>query len=192
MIYRIVILSLGVSASAHAQVYKCVNPQTGRVLYQSSPCKTDEQALIVDIDTGTVQEQPRYTDPELQRLEQAQQQEQRAEQQRAEKARLLQRIKTENEQNERLLRSRPQSFSAQAIRAYDYDRLDEWLKPFQSRLPEIERMKRLAALKVLDAGSCQRVESTELSRTSRIDNLVFTVSCSNQPETLIMEQELNQ
>ncbi len=191
MRFLVTLLVIGsLSTAVNAQVYKCTDPEVRKVQYRDDNCPNGHKTEVIDVATGAVREKQNSPAPELIRLQQEQLALQKAAEEQAEKLRFLQAIKSESDTNLALLKSRSHQFSAMAIRPYQYDQLDSWQQPYQQRLPDIERMRRLAALKVLEQGQCQRVEASELSRSSRQDNLVFTVSCSNQPEILLTEQEL--
>jgi hypothetical protein len=64
------------------------------------------------------------------------------------------------------------------------------VKHYETRLPEIEKFRRLAAKKALATGECVRVESDELSAKSSSEQLVFSVDCSSAKTFYFNEKEL--
>ena len=64
------------------------------------------------------------------------------------------------------LKNNPDKFSAYAIPPYTPGKLSALVKAHQSRLADIERLRRLAAAKALATDNCIRVESVELHSKS--------------------------
>jgi hypothetical protein len=97
----------------------------------------------------------------------------------------------ESELTQAMIKQNPMQFSAYAIPAYDPDKLPGVVKPFESRLPAIEKFRRLAAKRALDTGKCQRVEADELNFKSKADSLIFLINCSSGASFNYSETELN-
>ena len=190
---RIVLMVLCFSSNGWAGVYKCIDA-TGNSHYQSSPCDEGAQALEIDTKTGG---QVDLDALESQRALVAKQKEQQEAQRNAEeKARLdviVLRKKLAQEQDEltqAMIKQNPTRFSAFAIPPYDPHKLPKLVKPFEERLPDIEKFRRLAAQKALATGDCQRVESDELNAKSLKEQLVFMVNCSSGRTYYYNESEL--
>jgi hypothetical protein len=96
----------------------------------------------------------------------------------------------ESAKNQFLIKNNPQKFSAFAIPPYKFDDLTPLVKSYQSRLPDIERMRRLAAEKALATGQCGRVEAAELNPKSTKNALVILVDCSSAKKFYVSEQEM--
>jgi hypothetical protein len=105
-------------------------------------------------------------------------------------AQLKQNALDESAKNQFLIKNNPQKFSAFAIPPYKFDDLPPLVKTYQSKLPEIEHMRRQAAEKSLATGQCGRVESVELSEKSTADGLIILVDCSSAKKFYVSEQEL--
>ena len=127
-----------------------------------------------------------------QKTEQARLEEQKmTEQQRAERqANINKEAIAESENNQTLIRSEPQKYSAFAIPPYIPDKLSDIVKPFQDRLASIERFRRSAAQKALASGQCERVEAAELDVKSTKEMLHFLVNCSTGKTFNFTEQDL--
>jgi len=172
-----------------ASVYKCTDKQ-GKTAYQSSPCAEEKKALKIDIGTGqsvdlSVKLKQQQAEVELQKQQEIEKQQKISKE--------LQRQKDATEQsaiNQQLIKDNPIQYTAFAIPPYLHDKLSPLVKPFASRLPEIEKFRRLAAQKALSTGECHRVESDQLSIQSKIDLLVFSIDCSSAKNFLFNEKEL--
>jgi hypothetical protein len=73
---------------------------------------------------------------------------------------------------------------------YVPEKLPDLVKAYQSRLPEIERLRRLAAEKALASDQCIRVESVELNGKSTKEALMFLTNCSSGKSFYFKELEL--
>ena len=96
----------------------------------------------------------------------------------------------QSEKNQQLIKGNTIQYSAFAIPPYRHDRLPEQIKPFASRLPEIEKFRRVAALRALATGNCMRVESVQLSVQSQMKQLIFSADCSSAKTFHYKESEL--
>ncbi len=186
----VVILAIALfSSSAFARVYKCTDIEGG-TQYQSSPCAKANKVSEINMRTGgltdlAIVQQKQKLEDEIQKQQLA---DERKKIELEEK-----RIKNSKKQsglNQQLIRNNPIRFSAFAIPPYKPDELPELVKEYEARLPEIERFRRLAALKALASGDCTRVEADELSIKSKADQLVFTVDCSSAKAFQYSESDL--
>jgi hypothetical protein len=179
------------SGQSVASVYKCTD-KNGKIAYQSSPCATAEKALKIDMKTGqsidlAVRLKQKQDELELKK----QRADERLKQQAAEAKRIADTIE-QSALNQQLIKDNPIQYTAFAIPPYRYDRLPELVKPFESRLPEIEKFRRIAAQKALASGGCIRVESDQLSIKSQLEQLVFSIDCSTAKSYHYNETELLQ
>ncbi len=191
LIYSIgslLLMTLG-SGYSLASVYKCTDDQ-GKTAYQATPCAEEKKALKIDFKTG------QSVDLAV-RLKQQQQQVEQKKQQEIDRQNLIakeaKRQKDAIEQstiNQQLIKNNTVQYTAFAIPPYQYDKLPEQVKPFEARLPEIEKFRRLAAQKALATGDCTRVESDQLSVQSKPDHLVFSIDCSSAKNFQFNETEL--
>lgn len=195
MKHQILLLSLCFSFNAWGGVYKCTDA-SGHTDYQSSPCTDDRKAVQINPKTGSKVD---LNELENQKTEEAEQKKQlQAEQQAEEQARLeaiaqrRQQAQAQNELTQALIKQNPMQFSAYAIPPYDPDKLPKWFKPFEHRLPDIEKFRRLAAQKALATGQCQRVEADELNAKSTTESLVFLINCSSGSSFYFNEFELKE
>lgn len=189
------VFALCLPLNCWAGVFKCTDT-TGRTFYQSSPCTEDHKAMQINPKTGGT------VDLSAEALKQSQSSEQQKRtemQQQADEnaklailAKLKQDAKTESEITQTLIKQNPLQFSAFAIPPYDPDKLPSSLKQFESRLPEIEKMRREAAQKALATGKCQRVEADDLNSKSKVDALIFLINCSSGANFNFNETELKQ
>jgi hypothetical protein len=190
---RIALLILGslFSTCTLAGIYKCTDAN-GKTDYQSKPCDSEQKAIEINLKTGgstDLQEKEK----ERQALEQKAQDEKLEQEQIAKKQAQLKRdAMSESAKNQFLIKNNPDKFSAFSIPPYDPDQLPVLVKNFQSRLPDIERLRGKAAAKALASGKCTRVESSELHSESSKKALVFSVDCSSGKNFQFTEQELNQ
>jgi Domain of unknown function (DUF4124) len=176
MRYSLLILASLFSASASADIYKCTDAN-GHTEYRSSPCKTGNGNIKLNIKTGT------YTD--VGGKENPQQQTDQKKQ-----AEVNREASIESAANQLLIKNNPDKFSPYAIPPYNPENLPDLVKTYQDRLPEIERLRRQAAEKALASDQCARVESVELNSKSTKDALVFFINCSNGTSFYFKEQEL--
>jgi hypothetical protein len=177
------------SSSASARVYKCTG-ELGETKYQSSPCVEANKVSEINMQTGgltdlSIRQKKQKLVDELQKQQMADAQKKiELEEKRIKSS------KKQSELNQQLIRNNPIRFSAFAIPPYAPDELTELVKEFEARLPEIEKFRRLAALKALSTGECKRVEGDELSVKSKADELVFSVDCSSAMTFQYSESEL--
>jgi flagellar biosynthesis GTPase FlhF len=175
-----------------AGVYKCTD-NTG-THYQSSPCDETSQAREINTKTHsqtdlTAEEQKAKAQAEQQKQQEAQ----AASEKQSEQSRIDERnkqAKDEDDKTQALMKQRAKEFSAYAIPAYNPDKLPETVKPLIERLPDIERLRRVAAEKALATGQCERVEDDQLSGKSTATALVFLISCSSAKNFTYTETEL--
>ncbi|CAA9890400.1 conserved exported hypothetical protein [Candidatus Methylobacter favarea] len=192
---RLILLILGslFSACSYAGVYKCT-AVNGATAYRSKPCAAGQSNIKINIRTGS------STNLDDQKNHQAlAQQEQQAmlEQQKLAQEKLLQqeaqlRQKAINEsaKNQFLIKNNPEKFSAFAIPPYAPEQLPALVSKYQTRLADIERLRRYAAEKALATSQCSRVEAAELNIKSTREALVFLVDCSSAKHFYFTEQEL--
>jgi hypothetical protein len=192
---KLVLLIIGsfFSAYAFAGVYKCTDT-SGKTAYRENPCAVGDSNIKLNVKTGSS-----VNLDEISHQQTAQQQQQQAiiDQQKLEQQQLVQKkekIKQdaidESAKNQFLIKNNPQKYSPFAIPPYKPDQLPALVKLHQDRLPDIERMRRLAAEKALASGTCARVEAVELNIKSTKDTLVFLVDCSTAKRFYMTEQQL--
>lgn len=178
-----------------AGVYKCTGVD-GRTDYQSSPCTENHKAVQINTKTGSKVDLNDLENRQVQANEQQKQletQKQAEEQARLEAiAQRKQLARAQSDLTLALIKSNPMQFSAFAIPPYDPDNLPAGIRPFEERLPEIEKFRRLAAQKALAGGKCQRVEADELNAKSTKEQLVFLVNCSSGATYYFNEAELKE
>jgi len=188
---RIALFILGslFSTCTFAGIYKCTDIN-GKTDYQSKPCDSEHKTIEINVKTGgstDLQEKER----EKQALEQKKQEEKLEQEQISKKqAQLKQDAMSESAKNQFLIKNNPDKFSAFSIPPYAPDQLPVLVQSFQSRLPDIERLRGKAAEKALSSGQCIRVESSELHNKSAKKALVFSVDCSSGKNFQFTEQEL--
>jgi len=174
-------------------VYKCTDA-SGRTNYQSAPCAEQNKAMEINPKTGGAVDLNAQAQQQAFLTEQQKQQElqKRAEEQAKIEAfkQFKTQVQAEHELTQSLIKQNPLQFSAFAIPVYDPDKLPPQVKPFTSRLVEIEKFRRLAAQKALASGQCQRVEADELNSTSKPDLLAFLINCSSGVSFHFTETEL--
>lgn len=176
-----------VSLNASAGAYKCTD-ESGKTTYQSKPCEEKNDAVEIDLKTGTV-----ITHEMELKLQEMQQQKEQAEQdKRTEREKLIADTKIQSDLNQVYINNHWAQFSAFAIPPYTLENMPEIAVNYTYRLPEIERYRRLAAISVMEGGECGRVEASELSLKSTVDNLVFTIDCRTGRQIDINEQTLKQ
>ena len=172
-----------------AGVYKCTDTQ-GNTAYQSTPCAQHKKAVEIDIKTGGVKDLS--LEKKQKELALVLKEQQKAKQQKKSELEAQRRIEAmeQSQINQQLIKNNPIQFSAFAIPPYNTDKLPELVKQYQTRLPEIEKFRRIAAQKALATGECKRVEADELSIKSTSDQLVFSVDCSSGRTFYFNETEL--
>lgn len=187
------LFTLCISFDAWAGVYKCTDAE-GRTDYQSSPCTEDHKAVQINTRTGgkvdlnELENQKNQADAQQKQLESQKQAEEQA---RLQAISLRKQLAREQSQlTLDLMKSNPTQFSAFAIPPYDPEKLPQAVKPFEERLADIEKYRRLAAQKALATGQCQRVEADELNGKSTKEQLVFLVNCSSGAAYYFNESEL--
>lgn len=192
---RLLLLVLGslFFVYASAGVYKCTDAN-GDTEYRSSPCAPGRSNIEINVKTGSstdLDEQEKRQISE-QTKEQAALEQQKLEQQQLLKkqANINREAIDESAKNQFLIKNNPDKFSAYAIPPYTPEKLPDLLKNYQTRLAEIERLRRQAAEKALASGQCIRVESAELNTKSSKDVLVFLIDCSSAKKFYFSEQEL--
>lgn len=177
------------SSHSLASVYKCTDDQ-GKTAYQSSPCAEEKKAIKIDISTGqsidlAAKLRQQHEDIELKKQQEIEK-----------KKNIVQELKRQQDAtaqsalNQQLIKDNPIQYTAFAIPPYPHDKLPSLVKPFETRLPEIEKFRRLAAQKALTTGECKRVESVQLSIKSKSDQLAFSIDCSTAKNFQFSEQEL--
>ena len=193
MKFTLLILGLLFSMHLSAGVYKCTDAK-GNKIYRAIPCGEGQKKIELNVKTGSSTDlNAKETEQTLSQQEQEAKESQKKleeEQARQKLAQLKQSALDESAKNQFLVKSNPQKFSAFAIPPYKYDDLSPLVKMYQSRLPEIERMRRQAAEISLATGECGRVESVELSDKSNKEGLVILVDCSSAKKFYVSEQEM--
>lgn len=192
---RLTLLIVGslFSAYASAAIYKCTDAN-GNTAYRSSPCETGRKNVELNVKTGT---STNLDDKESQQALAQKEQQAALEKQKLEQEALLKKQENTNKdamnesaKNQFLIKNNPDKYSAYAIPPYVPDRLPDLVKTYQTRLSEIERLRRQAAEKALASNQCIRVESVELNSKSTKDALMFLVNCSSGKSFYFSEQEL--
>lgn len=191
----LLILAACLPHAAWAGVYKCTDA-AGHNYYQSSPCTEEHKAVQMNPKTGGSVDLNAKEQLEALAVEQKKQQE--LQQQATEQAKLeaiAQRKKLAQEQaalTQAMIKQNPKQFSAYAIPTYNPDKLPPLVKQHEERLPDIEKLRRLAAQKALATGQCERVEADELHSKSTKESLVFLVNCSSGASLYYNESDLAQ
>ena len=192
---RLTLLILGslFSALASADIYKCTDAK-GKTGYRSSPCETEHGNVKLNIKTGTSTPTDGTNNPAdlVQKEQQAALEKQKLEEEQLQKkqANINKDAMIESAKNQFLIKNNPDKFSPYALPPYDPEKLPDWVKPYQTRLADIERLRRQAAEKALVSGKCIRVESVELESKSTKDTLLFVINCSSGKSFSFKEQEL--
>jgi len=193
MRFTLLILGSLFSAYASAGIYKCKDTN-GNTEYRSSPCEIGHSNVEINIKTGTNTDLDEKNNQQAlaQKEQQAALEKQRLEQEQLlrKQANLNKEAVNESAKNQFLIKNNPGKFSAYAIPPYLPGKLSDLVKTYQSRLPEIERLRRQAAEKALASGQCIRVESVELHSKSTKDALMFLINCSSGKSFYFKEQEL--
>ena len=193
MRFALLILGSFFSAYTSAGIYKCTNAN-GNTEYRSGPCETGHSNVEINIKTGvsTNLDDKNSQQALVQKEQQAALEKQKLEQEQLlrKQANINREAINESAKNQFLIKNNPDKFSAYAIPPYIPEELPDLVKPYQAKLPEIERLRRQAAEKALASNQCMRVESVELSSKSSKDALVFLVNCSSGKPFYFKEQEL--
>lgn len=183
------------SSGTFAGVYKCSDGE-GNTSYQSTPCAKEKKTVRIDIKTGKkIDISALEVEKEAEKAEKsAWDKQQEIEQQRLVDLEIKRINDTvaQSRLNQQLIKNNPIQFSAYAVPPYEADNLPKLVKQFEARLPEIEKFRRLAALKALATKNCNRVEADNLSIKSRFNHLVFSVDCSTAKTFYFNETELLQ
>lgn len=176
-----------------AGVYKCTDAE-GHTEYRSSPCTEEARAVEIDVRSGSqvdlteLERQQKQKEADIKQREQQQETLDQARQ--AAIAARKQAARAQSDITQALIKNQPAQFSAFAIPPYDPEDLPSALQPFEERLPDIEKFRRLSAQKALATGRCQRVEADELNAKSTRQQLVFLVNCSSGASYYFTESEL--
>lgn len=184
-----------ISFSSHSQagVYKCIDGG-GKTSYQAIPCADEKASIEVNVKTGGLTDlgaklEKQEQEGELKKQQVVEQQAEVQEKIAKDKKRKMDTIE-QSAINQQLVKNNPVQFSAFAIPPYEYGKLPSLVKSLEARLPEIEKLRRVAAQKALATGLCGRVESDQLSAKSKMDKLVFSVDCSSAQNFQFNEIEL--
>jgi hypothetical protein len=182
--------------TASAEVYKCINNATAKIDYQAQPCPTGYSNVEVDLTSGKETDldeaSAKKSFEEKQRLATLEQLEREKQEIERKQALLRQAAKAETEKNQQLIKENPDRYSAFAIPPYLPDNLPELVKPYENRLPDIERFRRVASEEALDSEQCGRVEAAELNQRTTANSLVFLIDCSTGAKFYFSEYELNE
>jgi hypothetical protein len=187
------VFALCLYVDSWAGVFKCTDANCHNN-YQSSPCTVEHKAVQMNTKTGSSVDLNAVE--RQQAAEAALKKQQSAEEQAEQQAKLdiiaknKQDARVQSEMTQTLIKQNPTQFSAFAIPAYDPEKLPAQVKPFETRLPDIEKFRRLAAQKALASGECQRIETDELTAKSKSDQLNFLINCSSGKTFLFNEADL--
>ena len=195
MRFTLLILGCLFSAYAAAGIYKCTG-DNGKTEYRSTPCQTGQGNVEINIKTGAAT----HLDDKNKQQALAQKEQQAAQEKQAmEKEFILKKqadanrdVMNESAKNQLLIKNNPDKFSAYAIPPYVPGKLSALVNIYQSRLTDIERLRRQAAEKALASNQCIRVESVELHSKSTKDALMFLINCSSGQSFYFREQDLTQ
>lgn len=188
---RITLLVLGsfFSACTYSGVYKCTDID-GKTNYQAKSCDPEHKTEQINVKTGSA-----FDDSVQKKQDQALVQQElveKLEQELLQKQTLLkQDARNESAKNQFLIKNNSDKFSVFSIPPYLPDQLPDLIKNYQNRLPDIERLRRIAAEKALATNLCIRVEASELHDKSSKKTLVFLVNCSNGKSYYFTEHELS-
>jgi hypothetical protein len=190
MRFKLLALAILVSNSSSANVYKCID-ENGKIGYQSKPCSIGESAVEINFKTGEAIDKQTELARQASEMEKQKSLEKAKRDLQQKQQQLIIDAKAESEKNQILIKNHSDQFSAYAIPPYDPENLSDLVKKFEDRLPDIERLRRLAAQKALASGQCRRVEASELNIKSTREQLIFLVNCSKGQGIYISENELN-
>ena len=185
----LLLLGFFLSHTAAAEVYKCTDAN-GKTSYQAKPCASGEKGVEINFKTGEAIDKQTERAREALKLKKQKLQESLKHDEARKRHQLIRAAKAESEKNQTLVRKQSDHFSAYAIPPYNPENPSDLVKQFEDRLPEIERMRRMAALKVLSGNHCKRVEASELNIRSTKDQLIFLVNCSRGQGIYVSEDEL--
>jgi CHAT domain-containing protein len=192
---RLTLLIVGCFFSAYtsAAIYKCTDAN-GNTEYRSSPCETGRKNVELNVKTGA---STNLDDKENQQALEQKEKQAALEKLELEQEALLKKQENTNREamnesakNQFLIKNNADKYSAYAIAPYITDKLPDLVKPYQARLPDIERFRRQSAEKALASNQCIRVESVELNSKSTQDALIFLVNCSSGKSFYFSEHEL--
>lgn len=191
---QLVVAGIGLmffSGSLLAGVYRCSDGQ-GNTSYQSKPCAKTNRGVEINVKTGgttdlSLKQKKKERENELKKQKETTKQnlielEAKRKKEAAEQSAL----------NQQLIKDNPIQYSPFAIPPYRADRMSSIVKLYETRLPEIEKLRRFAAKKALATGKCIRVESDELSEKSSVEQMVFSVDCSSAKTFYFNEKELSE
>lgn len=186
---RLLLLISFFSAQTSAAIYKCTDPD-GNKVYRPTPCEEGYNNTEINLKTGS---SINLDEEKKQELLKQKEEEVKLEQQKlAQKQADIRKQEALNEstKNQLYIKNHPTQFSAFAIPPYQSDNLSPLVQQYETRLADIERLRRLAAEKALASEQCIRVESVELNEKSTKELLVFLVDCSSAKSFYYNEQEL--
>lgn len=179
---------------AIAKVHKCTNA-AGDTVYSAAVCPEGYSNIAINLKKGShIKLDAQANKPDLEQEQQLIELKNQAEQQQqAEKlqAQWKQHTLDETAKNQFLVKNNPKQFSAVAIAPYSPDDLPDKIKNYADRLPDIERLRRLAAIKALASKQCERVENDELDALSHKNALLFVIDCNSGQHLHFTEQELS-
>ncbi len=190
---RITLLILGslFSVGAFAEIYKCTDTN-GKTNYQSKTCDQKHKTVQINIKTGGSTSTDALDQEKLAVEQKNKDIKLEQEQLLKKQTQLKQDTMSESAKNQFLIKNNTEKYSAFSIPPYVPDQLSDLVKNYQSRLPDIERLRRQAAEKALASGQCTRVEASELHGKSTKKSLVFSIDCSSGKNFHFTEQELVQ
>ncbi len=177
------------SSSTIAAVFKCTDG-LGDTSYQSAPCADEDIVPEFKVKKrglmGLIKAKKKEKSKEALKQQLTAELEKQSE---LEKVR-IKRTQEQSAINQLLIENNPDQFSAFAIPPYLPEQSTGMVTPFQARLPEIEKFRRIAAQKALETGECKRVDSSQLSMESTMDSLIFSIDCSSAKTFSFNETEL--
>ncbi|MCF6202096.1 MAG: DUF4124 domain-containing protein [Methylococcaceae bacterium] len=177
------------STSVLAGIYKCTDDR-GNTSYQAKPCSGEKKAIEIDVKTGSSTNLSVLKKKKEKELELKKRQEIDRQKLIELEAGRKRDAKEQSSLNQQLVKNNPIQYSAFSIPPYRIDRLSDIVKEYETKLPDIEKLRRFAAKKALASGECMRVEASHLSKKSSDDQLVFSVDCSSANTFYFNEQEL--
>ncbi len=185
----VMVVMTSFSSSLLAKVYKCPD-EYGNTTYQAIACVDNSEAVEINVKTGgetdlATEHHKKMAEKKLTKSLALKQQKM---------ADLMDNIKKsaarESAANQKIIKNNPVQYSAFAIPPYDSENLSILVKMYEERLPDIERLRRLAAQRALETGECIRVEAANLSDKSDPDQLGFSVDCSSTKSFFYEEAQL--
>lgn len=194
---KLLIVLLGVIFSinaATAAVYRCAD-ENGKIAYQNSPYQNLDAAAELNVTTGRHRDITAEIKQQEAQDEALMSEEQKREAEKLrienEKTRLKAAGAEQSQINQEYLKNNKEKFSPYAFPPYQGKRYKDLIASYLERLPEIERMRRIAASQVLESGDCQRVEASDLNVYSHISLLRFIIDCRNGKRISFSEKELH-